>query len=281
VTGYAHHGELFNGRRGLAIDVPFGLVDFIEVLQGGRIALETWYNFLNLGFKVLPVGGADWPYFGPTLPGVERTYVKVDGSFNTDSWLAGFRSGRAYVTNGPFLELTVKGRQMGEELRVPRGAKLEIEASAQLNPDVDTLDRLELVTLGDVAQQESSRGLDQVRLRTSLTADRSMWIAVRAYGGRQEAQFTTIAHSAPIYVVVDEEPTWKRESVEELVKVQRAHLNDLLTQPVNADGDLEFFETRETIIEQWKKQLPTLTLRVKEADARYQALLDRHRSSRR
>jgi hypothetical protein len=35
LTGYAHLGELFNGRRGLALDVPFGLVDFIEVLQGG------------------------------------------------------------------------------------------------------------------------------------------------------------------------------------------------------------------------------------------------------
>ena len=33
VTGYAHLGELFNGRRGLAIDVPFGLVDFIEVCR--------------------------------------------------------------------------------------------------------------------------------------------------------------------------------------------------------------------------------------------------------
>src|SRR5262249_20809762 len=31
LTGYAHLGELFNGRRGLALDVPFGLVDFIEV----------------------------------------------------------------------------------------------------------------------------------------------------------------------------------------------------------------------------------------------------------
>ena len=45
----------------------------------------------------------------------------------------------------------------------------------------------------------------------------------------QEAQFTTIAHSAPVYVVVGDEPTWKAEAVEALVKVQRGHLNDLLT----------------------------------------------------
>jgi hypothetical protein len=280
VTGYAHHGELFNGRRGLAIDVPFGLVDFIEVLQGGRLATETWYNFLNLGFKILPAGGADWPYFGPTLPGVERTYVGVDGPFSVDSWLEGFRRGRVYVTNGPFLELRVNGQPMGAELRVRRGATIEIEASARLNPDVDALDRLELVVLGDVARQEPANGQDRAQLKATLTADRSLWLAIRAYGRHQEQQFTTIAHSAPVYVVVGDEPTWKPEAVEPLVALQRGHLSDLLREPVNADGDLEFFETRATILEQWQRQLPTLTPRVKDADARYAALLDRSRRAR-
>jgi hypothetical protein len=280
ITGYAHLGELFNGRRGLALDVPFGLVDFIEVLQGGRINTEIWYSFLNLGFRVLPVAGADWPYFGPTLPGVERTYVKIDGAFNIDAWLDSFKKGRTYVTNGPFLEFSVNGRQMGEELRVKRGMPLEIAASAQLNPDVDKLDRLEVVILGDVAAQQSAREQDRVQLKTTVTADRSMWIAVRALGSHQEPQFQTGAHSAPIYVVVDDEPTWKTEAVQDLVKLQRGHLRDLLTSPVNADGDLEFFETRDTILEQWKKQLPTLTPRVEEADAKYQALLSRLAQSR-
>ena len=102
----------------------------------------------------------------------------------------------------------------------------------------------------------------------------------RAYGSHQEPQFTTIAHSAPIYVVVDDEPTWKVDAVEKIVATQRGYLNDLLTEPVNADGDLEFFETRETILEEWKRQLPTLTPRVKEADARYLALLDRRHQRR-
>jgi hypothetical protein len=113
-----------------------------------------------------------------------------------------------------------------------------------------------------------------VRLATTLTADHSMWIAARAYGSHQENQFTTVAHSAPIYIVVDDEPTWKREAVPELVALQRQQLNDLLTVPINADGDLEFFETRETITEQWQKQRPTLAPRIKEADARYEALLE-------
>jgi hypothetical protein len=272
LTGYAHLGELFNGRRGLAIDVPFGLVDFIEVLQGGRINTDIWYSFLNLGYKVLPVGGADFPYFGPTLPGVERTYVSVDGPFSIDGWYNAFRRGHAYVTNGPFLEFTVNGRQMGEELHVARGTRLDVAAAATLNPDIDKLDRLELVVLGDIATQESAGGRDRVELKKELTADHSMWIAVRAYG--QGPQSAALAHSAPIYVVVDDEPTWKAEAVEELVALQREQLTQLLTVPIDPEGDLEAFETRETLLAEWKAQLPKLTPRIHEAEAKYQALLD-------
>jgi hypothetical protein len=276
MTGYAHLGELFNGRRGLAVDVPFGLVDFIEVLQGGRINTDIWYSFLNLGYHVLPVGGADFPYFGPTLPGVERTYVKIDGPFTIDGWFAGAKSGHMYVTNGPFLEFSVNGHQMGEEIHVPRGARLDLSAVAGLNPDVDRLDRLELVRSGDVALVDRATS-DRIEMRQTLTADRSMWLAVRAYGGHQEPQFTTIAHSAPIYVVVDDEPTWKREAVESLVALQLAQLKDLSTLPIEPDGDLEAFETKETLLREWPVQGPKLQPRVEEAAQRYQALLDRLR----
>ena len=52
-------------------------------------------------------------------------------------------------------------------------------------------------------------------------------------------------------MVVGDEPTWKADALDALVKIQRGYLNDLLAEPVNADGDLEFFETRETILEEW------------------------------
>ena len=275
VSGYAHLGELFNGRRGLALDVPFGIVDFIEVLQGGRLFSEIWYGFLNLGYKVLPVAGADFPYFGPTLPGVERTYVKVDGDFSADRWFAAFRAGRVYVSNGPLLELTVNGHEMGAELRVERGARLEIVAEARLNPDIDELARLELIVLGDVVADEPARGQDRVALRTALTADRSMWVAIRALGTRQAPRNMIVAHSAPIYVVVDGRPTWKAEAVPELVVYQRGQLQDLLTVPIEPEGDLEPWETRELLREHWERQRDLLRPRVDEADARYAELLER------
>jgi hypothetical protein len=279
LTGYAHLGELFNGRRGLALDVPFGLVDFIEVLQGGRLNTDIWYSFLNLGYKVSPVGGADYPYFGPTLPGVERTYVKTDAPFSAAAWFDGFRRGHAYVTNGPFMRLSVNGREMGDQLRVPRGTRLDIVADARLNPDVDDLDRLELVVLGDVDAREAANGADRVHLEKSIVADHSMWIAARAYGGHQQPQFTTVAHTTPVYVVVDGEPTWKRSEVAALVDYQRAQLNELLTVPIDPNSDLEAWETGDTLVDQWPQQLPLLRPRIQEADRRYRQLLDRLRTS--
>ena len=275
LTGYAHLGELFNGRRGLALDVPFGLVDFIEVLQGGRLNTEIWYTFLNLGYRVLPVAGADFPYFGPTLPGVERTYVRLDGPFSADAWFAAFRAGRAYVSNGPFLELSVNGRQMGEELRVARGAPLAIEASARLNPELDRLERLELVVLGDVAATETAGGTDAVALSRRMTAESSVWIAVRAWGERQEPRDMTVAHSAPIYVVVGDEPTWKRAAVPELIAHHRAQLQALLSAPIDPQQDLETWETATTLVERWRQQRTRLEPRVAEADRRYVDLLER------
>jgi hypothetical protein len=279
ITGYAHLGELFNGQRGLALDVPFGLVDFIEVLQGGRLNSEIWYRFLNLGFKIFPVAGADFPYFGPTLPGVERTYAKVDGAFTLQSWFEAVRRGRVYVTNGPFLEFTVNGQPMGDEIRVPRGARLQVAASARLNPDVDALDRLELVVLGDVTAHEAARGRDRVDLTKDLVAERSMWIAVRAIGRHQEPQFNTIAHSAPIYVVVDDQPTWKADAVTDLVAYHRNQLQQMLTVPVDPLQDLETWETKEMLVAQWQRQLPFLKPRVDEANRKYDELLDRFRAA--
>lgn len=286
LTGYAHRGELFNGRRGLALDVPFGIIDFIEVLQGGEINTEIWYSFLNLGYRVSPAAGADFPYFGPTLPGVERTYVKLDGSFTADDWFDRFRQGRVYVTNGPFLEFTVNGREMGSELTVEPGTPLEVVAEALQNPDVGPLSQLEIVVNGEVVAMEPAGGRDRIELRVELPAERGMWIAAVARGESRSAPAepstpagqapATVAHSAPVYVLVGDEPSWSYDEVPRLVELQRRHLQDLLAQPPEPEGDLESWETREVLVEQWELQRPSLAARVSEADALYQQLLDRH-----
>lgn len=159
------------------------------------------------------------------------------------------------------------------------GTQLDIAAKAQLNPDVDKLERLELVILGDVVATEAAHGHDHVQLDSHLTADHSMWIAVRAYGGRHEEWNMTAAHSAPIYVVVDEQPILKKEAVPQLVAKERKQLQEILTAPLVPSEDLEAFETGRLLLEQWPKQLLLLKSRIEKADAIYQAILNKAQES--
>ncbi|HEY6123174.1 MAG TPA: CehA/McbA family metallohydrolase [Steroidobacteraceae bacterium] len=284
ISGFAHMGWRGAGEqgnrtgqmnRGMALLAPLGLVDFIEVLQGGRLVNEGWYRLLNLGYRVKPAAGTDWPY--SDFPGVVRFYVKVDGPFNLDSWFASYDKGRTFVTNGPLLDFTINGKGIGEELRVKRGTRLDVAAAARLNPQLDKLDRLELVVLGDVDATQSADGKESVSLRKELTAEHSMWVAVRAFGARQDPRNTTIAHSAPIYVVVDDEPTWKREAVPEIVAELRGRVQRILTDPIDTPiSGNEVWETRLTLQDQWLLQQPLLKPTVDAADAAYQKLLDRH-----
>jgi hypothetical protein len=278
VSGFAHAGWGQRGAdpaqmdRGMALLAPFGSVDFIEVLQGGRLTSDGWYQLLNLGLRVSPAAGSDWPY--TDFPGVVRNYVKLDGPLNLDRWFESFRAGHTYVTNGPLVEFTVNGQPMGSEIRVKKGAKVDIVASADLNPDVDDLDRLEIVVLGDVAHSAAAKG-QQASLKQSIVAERSMWIAARAFGARAEPRNTVIGHTAPIYVVVDDEPTWKAEAVPEIVAGARAQLQKLLVEQIDSTNDLEYWETRRMLADEWLTQRPLLKPRVAEADRLYQAMLDK------
>jgi hypothetical protein len=272
-SGYAHlNGGWFNVRRGMALDVPFGLVDFVEVLQAGRLLTDIWYQFLDLGFKITPSAGSDFPY--TDLPGVVREYVKVaPGSSDLDAWFAAFRAGHVYVTNGPFLEFQINGHEMGDELHVAAGTELHLHASARLNPDVDKLDRIELVVEGAVVKTAQAFGQDHVDLDTTLKADRSMWIAVRAFGARQSEENMTVAHTAPIYVIANGQPFWDKDRVPQLVQEQEAVLNGLANTPLNPDEDLEYFATSKILLEEFPKQLPLLKTRIEEVDRKYQSIL--------
>ena len=190
-----------------------------------------------------------------------------------DAWFDAFRAGRLYVTNGPLLEVAANGGTLGDELHVQPGARVEIVAEASLNPDLDRLHRLELVVHGEVVATESAGGRDRVSLRTTVTADRSLWLAVRAFGERQEERNMTVAHSAPIYVIVEGRPFYMDERVPELVELQRTRLQELLTEAVDPNRDLEPWETRSLLSEMWPGQRRLLAPRIEEADARYRALL--------
>ena len=269
--GYAHAMiDAFHVSRGLALDMPMGLVDFIEVLQFSMLGTEFLYDFWNLGFRLAPIAGSDFPYIN--LPGTERSYVHIDGPFSPQAWFEGLKQGRTFVTNGPMLSLDVAGATIGDTVGAAGGDTLIITARARVNPDMDNLDRVELVIHGDVAATAiSEEGSESLVLNHSLTADQSCWIALRAYGKNGG-----LAHSAPVYVSVDGvQEFWNTAAVPALVEKYRNRIATLLAAVPEAHDDLERWETAHLMGPAWNAQLPALRQHAGKVLKRYDELLER------
>lgn len=269
--GYAHvMADAFHASWGLALDVPMGLVNFVEVLQLSHLDTEILYDLWNLGFKIVPAAGSDFPYIN--LPGTERSYVYIEGRFSPQAWFDGLERGRTYVTNGPQLNLIVGSNSIGETLNIVSGGIVAVEAEAALNPDLDTLVRLELVIHGEVvATVGSQSGSEHLSLTHKFAAAESCWVALRAYGKNG-----ALAHSAPVYVVVDGvEDFWKRSVVPQLVEKYKAKIKALTNSEPELYQDLEKWETAPLVGPAWQAQLPALRARAKVVLERYNELLER------
>ncbi len=269
MSGYAHvAGELFNVGRGLAMDVPLGAVDFVEVLQDGILATELWYEFLNLGFKLIPTAGSDFPYLG--VPGAERNYVYVGDEYSVDAWYEQLKASQTFVTNGPILMLEVNGHRMGSTLEMQAGDDLLGRATVSMSTDVERLDRLEFVVHGEVvAVADNVSQQNSISLEYSFVPGEGMWIAARAYGVDQ-----AVAHTAPVYVVVNDNGFKKNDAVADIVARMLARLDEFNTVQVDVGSELETWSVESPLMEMFDNQRLKILQRVDEARRFYAAMLD-------
>jgi hypothetical protein len=270
--GYAHLAQNILGvDRGLALDIPFGIVDFVELLQGGQMKTEVFYDILNLGYRVTPTAGTDFPYLN--LIGTERLYVRIDGEFSPAAWFDALAQGRTFITSGPMLEFRIDGAESPTELRVDAGRTLAIRATAAVNPDLDRLRRLELVVHGEVvAMASAATGSERLVLEHALTPAAGLWLAIRAYG-----EAGTRAHSAPVYVRFGADPhTGLRAGLAALVAKYQRKLDEIerwVPRWRERPERWDFME--QELMARWLETKPQLDARIAEARRRYGALLNR------
>lgn len=270
VIGYAHVNEeqdrFLNAVRGLALDVPFGLVDFAEVLSLHFADTSIWFDFLNLGYKLTPAAGTDYPW--GDVPGAVRNYVKVPaGKFTPQVWLDEFKKGHTFVTSGPMLDIDINGQGMGSEIHLNSGEPIRVTARAAINSDVDTLSQLELLEQGQPAKiVKTGADASKIELQYESTASHGTWFVLVARGKRSNV----IAFSAPIYVVVDGQSFWKPAAVPSIVAKLKGRMHELLG-PWRAEL-LEAWETQRMDAEYWKPQQSALRERISQAASIYDEL---------
>ena len=195
-------------HNGSGIEVPvaaaLGLVDAYNVADGLEAQYERYYRLLNCGLRLAASSGTDWWIYDHN-----RVYVKVEGAFNYDNWIAGLRAGRTFVSNGPLLEFTVNGQGPGAQV-TPSG-KLLVKASAISRVPFE---RIEIVVDGRVVADQLSPDGREANLEREIEIDEGGWMAARISGRAVTyAGFPVFAHTSPVYLRVPNTPFRRAESL--------------------------------------------------------------------
>ena len=195
-TGYVHpfggdgdplEGNL-GGAKGFMVDAVLETTDALEWSNAGQGGFYPLYAVWNNDIRITAVGGEDAIsslHWTPLL-GAMRTYVgTANGSRTMEGWFQGLEDGRAFVTNGPLVELTVNGGIPGSEIALPAGAG-SVSVSARVR-SITPLARAWLVhNGGDVQEIALSEDRMSAEFQGDVEISGSGWIHLRTEGVPEE-----------------------------------------------------------------------------------------------
>ncbi len=218
-------------------DVALGRVDYVEVggFSDHLTTARVWYKLLNCGFRLPAGAGTDAmanfaSLHGPV--GMNRVFVHAGARLDHRRFLDSLRAGRAVATNAPLLWLTVGGRGIGEEIRLPAG-RHRLTVRARLRSIVP-VDHLELVHNGDVIVRFPLAGdRTAAAADTTVDVDASGWFTLRPFSDQAEHPVLDLypfGTTSPVYITVAGAPLRSRPDAEffvawmdRLLAAARAH----------------------------------------------------------
>ncbi|MGH7517441.1 MAG: CehA/McbA family metallohydrolase [Gemmatimonadales bacterium] len=219
--GYVHPGDVLadttrpdEALYGLPVDAALGLVDYMEIVAFSEplTSAWVWYRLLNSGFRISAAAGTDAMTNFASLRGpvgLNRVYARLDGPLSRERFHAALKAGRSFATNGPLLEFTLGGREIGQEIRLPAGGgRLRFQARLRSYVPVE---RFELVSGGRVVAAFGV-GADSMAavVDTTIAVAASGWYAVRAWSRSARHpvldSYYPFATTSPIYVTVGGAP---------------------------------------------------------------------------
>jgi hypothetical protein len=218
LKGYAHFGKLGGADYGMSIDLPGHLLNFIEVLQFEHGIYDVWYDTLNMGFRMTPTAGTDYPCGDNGIPGRERFYTQTTGPLTYDSWLEGVRQGRTFVTNGPMLDFHINGKGIGDEVLLKKPGTALLEGRVRFDVNRDDVNRLDVIVNGEPVKS-FPKGIHPGEISFQLPYEftSTSWVALEAVGGKRDeavgrhppffiGESASQAHTAAIYVTIQGAP---------------------------------------------------------------------------
>lgn len=217
-------GTGLGGAKGFIVDAALGAIDAVEWSGPGHAGFFPWYAALNNGIRVAAVGGEDsiTSLQEAKMVGSARTYVYTGAQgLSYEAWYEGLRKGRAFVTVGPLVELTVGGEKPGGDVYLPsEGGTVDVEARVR---SITPLEKVQLVFNGTVVE-EITLGTDRKNadFRKQLPIKQSGWYHLRAEGNPTDRFPLDAAYAQaftnPVWVTVGKQPVRNRAAAEYALK---------------------------------------------------------------
>ena len=208
------------GGKGFMVDAALGTTDAVEWSDASRAGFYPLYAVWNNGLRITATGGEDSisNLHRSKLVGSMRTYVNTGTrGLDMDAWFEGLRAGRAFVSSGPLVDLTIDGQMPGEEVNLPSdGGTVEIVGRVR---SVTPLDRLFLVCDGETVTNVPLGGDGRTaRLRVRYRITRSGWCHLRAEGATGDRYPMDVAYvqafTNPVWIQVGGQPIRNRAAAD-------------------------------------------------------------------
>lgn len=247
----------------LIVDAVLGDVDALEIVCLWSNPVGTaavWHRFLTLGIPIAPSAGTDvmTNFYRTMAVGTARVYAQTGEDVNWPGYLAAYKAGRSFVTNGPMLDFKVGGAGPGEVVSAATVQAGSVSWQLDLRSAVP-VERVEVLVNGEVAWSDT--GLDEAghqAYRGRLDLPEAGWVAVRAVAGPAgwpAMDMYPFAHSGATWIgeVGSSDPTARATAAGELLEVLDVSESRLIAGYADAE-------------------IPRLRARFTEARARLEAL---------
>lgn len=163
-------------------DIPSWLTGRLEannIFDGGTHGSyhSSFYRYLDVGIKTPFSTGTDWFIYD-----FSRVYVPAANRPTSEEWLQQLAAGRSYITNGPLLEFSVAGQQIGEDISLPAPGRVAVTGRAVGRVDFQ---QIELVRNGEVVATAACRAngghyaADLSAVIQELDVTDPCWLALR------------------------------------------------------------------------------------------------------
>ena len=218
-VGYVHpfsgdsdplDGDL-GGAKGFIVDAALGATDALEWSLASRAGFFPLYAVWNNGLRVTATGGEDsiTDLQRSKLIGSIRTYVCTDDrGLDVDSWFENLRAGRAFVSNGPLIDLRANGAGPGQDIALlDEGETVDVFVSVQ---SIVPLDKAFLVFNGETIEEiPLADDRRTAQYRASFVVHASGWLHVRVEGSPErrfplDVEYAQ-AFTNPVWITVGNE----------------------------------------------------------------------------